>query len=139
MKADIHESLEQAPVALPTDRSTGLVLATAGLVGAALTWQSMPGAAASGLGVALVLGCLSLAVPHVLRPLNVAWMALGHLLGRIVNPIVMLVMYAIAIVPFGLAMQLRSDPLRRHRTKSEETYWIVPEVKFGPEDMTRQF
>ncbi|MDX2156593.1 MAG: hypothetical protein SFW09_08790 [Hyphomicrobiaceae bacterium] len=139
MKADFHESLEDSAVALPSDRSTGLVLATAGAVAAVIWWQSMPAVAATGLAVAVVLGGLSLGVPHVLRPLNVAWMALGQLMGRIVSPVVMLAMFAIAIVPFGIAMQLRSDPLRRRPDLSDKTYWIVPEIKFGPADMTRQF
>jgi hypothetical protein len=139
MKANFHESLEETPVALPSDRSTGLVLSTAAGIAALLVWRSAPGVAAAAGALAAGLGLASIAAPHVLRPLNIAWMALGRLLGRVVSPLVMLLMYVLAIIPFGLAMQLRADPLRRRPTTQDETYWIVPEIEFGPKDMTRQF
>jgi hypothetical protein len=36
-------------------------------------------------------------------------------------------------------MQFRNDPLRQSPTGAEETFWIVPEISFGPDDMKRQF
>lgn len=138
MKANFHEPLAEVAGVLPSDRSTGLVLA-AGATVAAVLWRADPVILGCTVAAATVLGGLSLAAPSLLRPLNVAWMGLGHLLGRIVGPIVMLVLYCIVIVPFGIAMQLKSDPLRRRPTEADETFWIVPEIQFGPADLTRQF
>jgi hypothetical protein len=139
MNGTLHETLEEMPTALPPDRSTGLVLAAASGIAAALMWRTLPAAAVAGAVAAVALGGLSLAAPGLLRPLNVAWMGLAAVLGRIVSPIVMLVMFVTTIVPFGLAMQLKRDPLRKRHEGTGETYWIVPEIKFGPNDMTRQF
>ena len=138
MSRNFHESLEETAVALPSDRSTGLVLAGAS-VAAALVWRHEPAILAGGLAAGTVLAGLSLLAPTLLHPLNRAWMGLGQLIGKIVSPIVMLVLFCVTIVPFGLAMQLRHDPLRRRPTETDETFWIVPEIKFGPGDMTRQF
>jgi hypothetical protein len=138
MKGNFHETLEETATALPSDRSTGLVLATAATL-AAIIWRHDPMILTTGLALGAVLASLSLAAPAVLHPLVKAWMALGHLLGRIVSPIVMLVLFAVTIVPFGIAMQLRRDPLRRRPTEADETFWIVPEIEFGPKDMNRQF
>ncbi len=139
MTSNFYETLEEKAVPLPPERSTGLVLAAAAAIATMVWWRSVPTVAAAGLGSALVLASLAILAPKVLRPLNIAWMGLATLMGKIVGPVVMAVMYLAAIVPFGLAMQCRSDPLRRRPAKAGESYWIVPEVSFGPADMTRQF
>lgn len=138
MKHNFYETLEESEVALPSDRSTGLVLASAAVL-AALVWRHQPVALAGGLTVGGALTVLSLTAPARLHQLNRAWMGLGHLMGRIVSPIVMLVLFCVAIVPFGIVMQLRRDPLRRRPASSDATYWLAPEAKVGPSDMTRQF
>ena len=138
MKSNFHETLEEIAVELPSERSTGLVLAGAALI-ASIVWRQQPVVLASGLATAALLGTLSLAAPTVLAPLNRAWMGLAVLLNRIVSPIVMLILFCLTIIPFGLLMQMRSDPLRRRPTGPDETFWIVPEIKFGPTDMGRQF
>lgn len=138
MSRNYHESLEEMAVALPSDRSTGLVLSAA-LVAGAIIWRSQPAVAAGGLALAAGLAGLSFAAPSLLRPVNIAWMGLAKLLARVLNPIVMFVLFCITIVPFGLLMQLKHDPLRSRRTEAEETFWIVPDTSFGPPDLTRQF
>ncbi len=138
MSSNFHETLDETAAALPPDRSTGLVLAAA-LAIAALIWRANPAVVAVSLTLALPLALVSLTAPRLLRPLNVAWMGFGHLLGRVVSPIVMLVLFCTTIVPFGLAMQLTRDPLRSRPTEADETFWIVPDTSFGPPDMTRQF
>ena len=139
MKSNFYESIEEKAVPLPSDRSTGLVLAAASLLAAIVWWHSVPAVAATGLGLSLLLASLATLAPSLLRPLNIAWMGLASILGKIVSPVAMAILYLAAIVPFGLAMQYRSDPLRRRPADKDETYWIVPEVSFGPADMTRQF
>lgn len=138
MARNYHETLEEAAVALPPERSTGLVLSAA-LVGVAILWRSEPVVAAVGLALAAGLAGLSFAAPALLRPVNIAWMGLARLLAKIVNPIVMFILFCVTIVPFGLLMQLKHDPLRRRRTEADETFWIVPDTSFGPPDLTRQF
>lgn len=108
---------------LPSDRSTGLVLAGACAVAAALL-RATPIAAASLAGLAAVLAGAATLAPAVLHRLNVGWMWLARQLARIVNPIVMLVLFVAVMVPFGLMMQLVRDPLRRRRAPQGESHWI---------------
>jgi hypothetical protein len=49
------------------------------------------------------------------------------LLHRIVNPLVMFLMFAIAFIPMGLLMRLVYDPLRLKRLSGVETYWLDPD------------
>jgi predicted membrane metal-binding protein len=84
---------------------------------------------------ALFLG-LSLAAPKVLAPLNLLWMRFGLLLGRIVSPVVLFLVYIIAVVPTGILMRLMGkDPMRRKFDPTASSYWIS-RVPAGKPDRT---
>jgi hypothetical protein len=78
--------------------------------------------------------------PSSLHPLNLVWMKLGLLLHRVVNPIVMGLVFFGAIWPTGLVMRLRGrDLLRLKRESASDTYWIAREPGPQPETMRDQF
>ena len=82
----------------------------------------------------------SLIKASVLRPLNIVWMKLGLLLHRIVNPIVMGLLFFGTIWPTGFIMRLRGrDLLRLKREPASDTYWIAREPGPQPETMRDQF
>jgi hypothetical protein len=63
--------------------------------------------------------------PQLLSPLNRLWTRLGLLLGRIVSPLALFVVYCLAIVPTGLVLRsLRRDPLKLHKDPNANSYWI---------------
>jgi hypothetical protein len=134
---DCNGSATQGEVPMPSERSTGLVFAGVGLVAAYLL-RATPWAMGVGLACAAAFAAVSLLRPAMLRALNVAWFRLSLLLNRIVSPVVMLVLFCVTIVPFGVVMQLCRDPLRRRRARNASTYWIArtPADSAG---MSRQF
>jgi hypothetical protein len=89
-------------------------------------------------GVLLLLGILW---PSSLSRANRAWMALGALMGRVMSPIILFLIYAFAFVPVGIFMRLtRHDPLRRRRRSEAESYWIEREATDDPaRGMLNQF
>ena len=63
--------------------------------------------------------------PSMLHPLNVAWMKLGLLLGRVVTPIVMLLVFVVAVLPTGLVVRaMGKDLLLLKRAPTKSSYWI---------------
>ena len=79
-------------------------------------------------------------MPSVLHPLNRLWMKLGLLLHRVVNPIVMGLLFYGTILPTGLIMRLRGrDLLRLKREPAADTYWIARTPGPAPESMRDQF
>ena len=75
------------------------------------------------VGVALVATALVRAA--LLAPLNRAWTRLGLLLFHVVNPVVMLLLFALVVIPAGLVMRLVGhDPMRRRFDPGAATYWI---------------
>lgn len=123
MSGQLHEQFERPEHPLPSDRSTGLVF-TAIALAVAFFWRSHTAVLTIAAGLALVLAAISLLQPSLLRPLNILWMRFAMLVSKIMNPIVMLILFAIAIVPAGLIMQLSRDPLRR-RKGDGNTHWIA--------------
>ena len=82
----------------------------------------------------LVLGLLN---SKLLNPLNIVWVKFGELLGIIIAPIVMAIIYFIIVTPIGLFMRLIGKDLLNLKFSKANTYWIKREKKVG--SMKKQF
>ena len=82
----------------------------------------------------LVLGLLN---SKLLNPINIVWVKFGELLGRIIAPIVMAIIYFIIVTPIGLFMRLIGKDLLNLKFSKSNTYWIKREKKVG--SMKKQF
>jgi hypothetical protein len=139
MAKNFHEQFSPGVTPVPSNRSTGFVFAAVSVIVAYL-WRANATVLAASVSVAFLLLALSVMAPNVLRSLNLLWFQIGILLHRIVNPLVMLLVFVIVIVPAGLIMRIWHDPLRARRAAPHSTYWI--ERQSGPENrssMANQF
>lgn len=76
--------------------------------------------------------------PRILVVPNTLWFKFGLLLGRIVAPIVIALVYIIAIVPIGLLFKmLRKDLLNCKINKGGKSYWVKRRCQ--PTSMKNQF
>ena len=92
-------------------------------------------------GVAGAFLAVALVRPALLAPLNRIWFKFGLLLQRVVNPLVMAVIYFAVVTPTGLVMRaLGKDPLHLRYDPDARSYWI-PRDPPGPEreSMKNQF
>jgi hypothetical protein len=138
MTGGFHEPLVTNKAKPPSERGTGLVFTAAAIVVAVLFRHNAPVWIAA-LAAAAVLALVSFARPALLRPLNLAWFKLSLLLNRIVNPLVMLAIFAVAFVPMGLLMRLWRDPLVRRRRPQAASYWIARDRAETGSSMRNQF
>ena len=93
------------------------------------------------LTVAAVILTIALIRPALLAPFNRVWMKFGLLLHKITNPIIMGLIFFLAVTPTAVVMRaIGKDPLRRKFDKSAQSYWIerVPPGP-EPESMKQQF
>jgi hypothetical protein len=83
----------------------------------------------------------ALIAPTMLAPLNRVWTALGALLHKITNPIILGVFFYLVFTPFGSLMRLfGKDFLRLKLDPDAESYWIVRQPTGPPpESMSNQF
>ena len=80
-------------------------------------------------------------MPTLLRPLNRGGFLCGMVLHKVMNPLVMGLLFYATITPMALVMQLMGkDPLRRRFDPEAKSYWIERRPA-GPEpqSMRRQF
>jgi len=137
-----HEDLNRDQhVEGSSDRSFGFVFAAVFLViagmplfhGEAIRWWSV--------GVAAVFALVALLKPALLSGLNRLWMKLGVLLGKVVSPIALSILFYIVITPIGLIIRLSGkDPLRLKFDPDAKSYWIPREPPGPPPgSMNNQF
>jgi hypothetical protein len=83
----------------------------------------------------------ALVAPAVLAPLNRVWTALGALLHKITNPIILGVFFYLVFTPFGSLLRLfGKDFLRLKWVPDTESYWIVRQPPGPPpESIANQF
>jgi MFS family permease len=129
-------------VELPSPRSFGLTFAVVfAIIGLwPLPWRGEEPRYWS-LGIAAAFAIAPFVAPRVLAPFNWLWFQIGLALHHIVNPLLMALIYYLAVVPIGLLLRLfGKDLLRLRRRPKAASYWIAREPP-GPEpgSMTRQF
>lgn len=93
------------------------------------------------LAAGSLLVVFGLLFPIWLAPLNRAWTRLGIVMSKVVNPIVLALIFLTTVVPIGLAMRLAGkDPLRLKSDPDAESYWIGREPPGpAPDSIKNQF
>ena len=84
--------------------------------------------------VFLILGLLN---SNFLRPLNKIWFRFGLLLGKVVSPLIMSIIFFLVVTPIGIFMKVLGKDLINLKFNNKKTYWIE---KSGPKSkMKNQF
>tara|TARA_B100001245_G_scaffold229151_1_gene207202 strand:+ start:517 stop:912 length:396 start_codon:yes stop_codon:yes gene_type:complete len=79
--------------------------------------------------VFLILGLLN---SNLLTPFNKIWYKIGILLGNIISPIIMLVIFFLVVTPTGFILRIfKKDLLNLKTNKNKATYWIDRNQKIG--------
>jgi hypothetical protein len=82
----------------------------------------------------LILGSLN---SKVLTPFNKLWFKFGLLLGRIVSPIIMVLIFFFVVTPIAYIMRIIGKDLLNLKFNNNKSYWIE---KTGPKSkMKNQF
>ena len=82
----------------------------------------------------LVLGLLN---SKLLTPFNILWVKFGELLGRVISPIVMFIVYFIFVTPLAVIIRLFGKDLLKIKFTRAPSYWINREKNIG--SMKKQF
>ena len=82
----------------------------------------------------LILGMIN---SSILSPLNKIWFKFGILLGNIISPIVMAIVFFGVVLPTGIVMKILRKDLIALKKNNKNTYWI--EKKSQMTSMKNQF
>ena len=72
-----------------------------------------------------------------LTPFNLLWFKFGMLLGMIVSPIIMSLVFFLVVTPTGIIMKLLNKDLLKLKKNNSKSYWI--NKTDGKSDMKNQF
>ncbi len=120
------ETSHSEPPKLPSERKFGLLFAGVALVLAVMghfkLWSS--GAQVAWLLTAVIFSALALLAPTVLAPLNRSWFALGLLMGKVVSPLVLGLMFFLLITPMAIAGRMLGRDELRLKKRQINSYWV---------------
>lgn len=138
-----HETLSRdEKLSAGSDRSFGFVFAAVfTVIGLFPLLGDTPHVSDWPLVIAGVFLLLALVYPKILAPLNQLWFKFGLLLHKIVNPIIMGLIFFTTITPMAIGLRLLGkDPLKRKFDTDAKSYWIIRDPAGPkPDSMRNQF
>ena len=82
----------------------------------------------------LILGLMN---SKILSPLNKLWFKFGLILGKIISPLIMCIIFFVVVTPIGIIMRVLKKDFLNLKYNQKKTYWIK---KTGPKSkMKNQF
>ncbi len=81
----------------------------------------------------LILGIIN---SKLLSPLKVYWIKLGEILGKVIAPLVMSLVFFIILTPIGLILRLFGKDLLKLKKNKKSSYWLS---RGDLKSMDRQF
>ena len=89
------------------------------------------------LAISITFLILGLANSKILTPLNKIWFKFGILLGNVIAPIVMGIIFFLIVTPTSIIMKILGKDLLNLKKNNNNSYWIK---KTGPKNiMKNQF
>jgi len=75
--------------------------------------------------IALIFLILGIIDSKLLTPLNILWFKFGLILGKIVSPLVMGIIFFFVVTPVSLLMKIFNKDLLNLRYSNKNSYWII--------------
>lgn len=140
--ASFHERFQRTePEEAGTNRGFGLLFAAVFAIVAARPMLHSDGVRWWALAIAAAFLVLTLVRPALLAAPKRLWLRFGAILSRVVNPLVLGLLFLTVVTPTALiARVLGRDPLRLRIDRQAETYWIDRKAAGAAAvDMRKQF
>lgn len=110
---------------LPANRTFGyFFVAVFALLGAYAQWKNVAEVAILALILSALLAAVTLLAPQILSPLNRFWHSFGLLLGKIVSPIVLGVIFFVLITPISVITRVFGRDELKMKKRSVDSYWV---------------
>lgn len=119
---------------LPSNKKFGVLMSAISCFGAYYFSRSpFPGEFYLALVLSVTLIILTIFLPEKLLPLNKAWAALGRMMGRVITPVSMGILFFLVFTPIALLTKaFNRDELRLKTYASGESFWLKRDHRFRP-------
>ena len=125
-------------IKISSNRNFGLVFFVVFLIVGILPLTSGESIRIWSTTISFIFLILGLVNSKLLTPLNKLWLKLGIILGAVIAPIVMGVVFFLVVTPIGFVIRiLGKDLINKKYDKKIKTYWIDRDRNIG--SMKKQF
>ena len=76
-------------------------------------------------------------MPKLLKPLNLFWIKLGEILGKLISPIVLASIFFIVVTPMSMFIKMLGKDLLKLKFSKKTSYWIKRDKNIN--SMDKQF
>ena len=111
-------------IKLPTNRNFGVVFFLVFLFISLFPLLNHGNISIWSVIIALVFLILGLLNSPVLSPLNKLWFKFGIMLGNLISPVVMAIIFFMVVTPTSLLVRLFGKDLLSLKKNDKKTYWI---------------
>ena len=111
-------------VKISSNRSFGIVFFVVFLIIALLPLINEENLRIWSLIISLIFLILGLINSKILSPLNKIWFKFGLLLGKIISPMVMGLIFFFVVTPIGILMRILKKDLLNLKMNNNKSYWI---------------
>ena len=111
-------------IKLPSNRNFGIVFFIVFLIIALWPLLKQNEIRIWSLIISFIFFVLGLINSRLLTPLNKLWFKFGILLGNIISPIIMGIVFFLVVTPTGLIMRFFRKDILKLKKNSNDTYWI---------------
>ena len=114
----------QEKIKLPSNRNFGIVFSIVFLIIATWPILNQNEIRIWSIIISLIFLILGLINSKFLSPLNKAWFKFGLILGSVIAPIVMGIVFFLVVTPTGLIMKALGKDLLGLKRNKNNTYWL---------------
>jgi hypothetical protein len=110
---------------LPSNKKFGVFFSIVFiLVAIYVYWRFKNNSAIFALILSTFFAVAAFLAPQLLNPLNCLWYGFGLLLGKIMSPIVLGIIFFVLITPISLVTRLFGRDEMKMKKRSVESYWV---------------
>jgi hypothetical protein len=132
--------MNSSDIVLPSNRKFGSFFTILFLVAAGYFFLNKSVIASyTSITLAVAFFIATLVKANALLPLNKLWMRFGFLLGTIVSPIILGLIFFVLFTPIAFLMRLCGRDELRLKFKKKSSHWIKRDMLVQAESFKRQF
>ena len=124
-------------IKLPSNRNFGIIFSIFFLIVALWPLLNQNEIRIWSLVISFIFFVLELFNFKLLTPLNKLWLKFGIILGNIISPVIMGIIFFLVVTPTALIMRIFKKDILKLKKNSNNTYWIIKDDTKS--DMRNQF
>ena len=111
-------------IKLPSNKSFGMVFFVVFLIGSFYPLINSDSIRIWSMVISMFFLVLGLLNSRILTPLNKLWFKFGILLGKILSPFILGIIFFLVVTPVGLIMRILGKDVLNLKYNNSKSYWI---------------